>query len=263
MANENIYKKVFPVIAFLVMMAVNILDNLLPINGFATGDLFDNYPSLITPAGYTFLIWTVIHILLFTYVVYLSELIGLKRKLASKISDFIRLLFILTCLCNIAWVFAWHFRYIALSLVLIITILVCLSLINKYVYSEELSFSEKIFVRLPFGIYFGWITVVTVVNTSVLLKSISWSGFGISARLWTSIAALIIFIIASVNTLKNKSLAYAAAVIWAYVGIIVKHTSRDAFNYQYPEIVILIIICILFLLIEMGYIIVKRKKYGF
>lgn len=259
MANTNVFKKVFSFIAFLAMVAVNILANLLPINGITTGALSNNYPSIISPAGYTFLIWTVIYTLLFAYVVYQLELFGHMRKLEDKICDFIRMLFILSCLCNIAWIFAWHYKYIALTLVLIITILVCLSTINKYLYSEELSLAETVFVRLPFSIYFGWITVAVMVNTSVLLISINWSGFGIPAWIWAIVAALIILIITIFNTLKNKSLAYAATVIWAYIGIIIKHTSSNGFRYQYPGIVTAIVLCILFLLIVIGYVVLKRK----
>ncbi len=263
MSNGNICYKVLAVISFLVMIAVNILASLLPINGMITSDVSNNYPSLIIPAGYTFLIWTVIYVLLFTYVVYQLEAMGHVSTLSSKISDFIRLFFILSCLCNIAWIFAWHYRYMALSLVLIITILVCLSIINQYIYSEDVSLSERIFVRLSFSIYFGWITVAVMVNVSVFLISISWPGFGVSSRLLTIIGALIILIIASFYTLKNRSIAYAATVIWAYVGIVVKHTSENGFNGQYPEVVFAVMICILFLMIEVGYVIINKKKYGF
>ncbi|MDF2908622.1 MAG: hypothetical protein K0R34_3943 [Herbinix sp.] len=263
MSNVNIYKKVLTIISFLMMTAVNILANVLPINGMTTGDISDNYPSLITPAGYTFLIWMVIYILLCAYVVYQLEFIRCARTLSPKISDHVRLFFAFSCLCNTAWIFAWHYRYIALSLVLIITILVCLSIINKYVYLDERSHSEKFFVRLPFSIYFGWITVATMVNASVLLISIGWHNFGIPAQMLTIVAALIIVIIASYYTLKNRSIVFAATVIWAYVGIVVKHTSKSGFNSKYPEIVFAIMICILLLLIEMGYVLINKKKYGF
>jgi hypothetical protein len=246
MANTNAYEKVFSVIAYLIMVTFNILANLIPLNGMTTGELSNRYPSLITPAGYTFLIWTIIYALLFAYTIYQLEILVHRRKLGSKVTSYIRLYFILSCLCNAAWIVAWHYNYIALSLMLIIIILVCLSFINIYVYTEELSFREKLFIRLPFSIYFGWVTVATVVNTSVLLISVRWSGFGIPAQVWTIVAALIILIVASVNTLKHKSLAYAATVIWAYVGILVKHISKAYLDGQYPEVIIAIIICILF-----------------
>ena len=262
MSNVDVYKKVLTVVSFLVMTTVNILANLLVINGMTTGEISDKYPSLITPTSYTFLIWMVIYVLLFVYVVFQLEFRRNVRVLSPKVFDYIRMFFILSCLCNTAWIFAWHYRYIALSLVLIISILVCLSIINKYIYSEELSLSENLFLKLPFSIYFGWITVATLINSSVLLISINWTGFGIPAWLLTIAGILIILIIASFYTLKNRSITYAATVIWAYIGIIVKHTSKSGFHSQYPEIVFAIMICILFLMIEMGYVIINKKKYG-
>ena len=260
MANKNIYVKVFTIVAFFVMIATNGAANLIPLNGVTTGAISDHYPSLLTPAGYTFLVWTVIYALLFLYVVYQLELFVKRRRLSAKISGYIRMYFILSCFCNAGWIFAWHYRYIAFSLVLIISILVCLSFINKYLYTDELSLSEKICLRLPFGIYFGWITVATIVNTSVLLISVRWSAFGLPYSFWTIVAALVILLIASVNTLKNESLAYTAAVIWAYVGILVKHTSKNGYNGKYKDIIIAVIICILLLIFEMGYITFKKKK---
>ncbi len=263
MENTNTYMKGFTVVAYFVMAILNILANLLPLNGITTGALSDRFPSLITPADYTFLIWTLIYALLLSFILYQLDLFGQKRKLSGKMMDYIKLYFIMSCLCNAGWIIAWHYNYIALSLMLIILILICLSFINSYVYTEELSLQEKIFIRLPFSIYFGWITVATVVNISVLLISIRWSGFGISASVWTILAALIILIVASINTIKHKSFAYIFTVIWAYVGILVKHASKTEMDGRYPGVMIAVVICILILLSEMAYIIFKKKKYGF
>ena len=262
MAHKNAYIKVFSVIAFLIMVIFNALANLLPLNGITTGALSDRYPSLITPAGYAFSIWTLIYAFLFAYTIYQLELTGHTKKLSPMVSDMIGLYFIVSSLCNAGWIIAWHYNYIALSLMLMIFILVCLCFINNYAYSDELTLREKIFVRLPFSIYFGWITVATVVNTSVLLISIRWSRLGISDIVWAIIAVLIILIVASINLTKNKSFAFTIAVIWAYVGILVKHTAKTELNGKYPEIIIAIIICILILFSEMAYIVFKKKKYG-
>ena len=133
MSNIDIYKKGLSVVSFLVMTAVNILAKLIPINGMTTGEISAKYPSLITPASYTFLIWIVIYVLLFFYIVYQLDFTKKERTLPPKVFNIIRMLFILSCLCNTAWIFAWHYKYIALSLVLIISILICLSIINKYI----------------------------------------------------------------------------------------------------------------------------------
>lgn len=263
MANTNVYKTGFTVIAFLIMATLNALANLLPLNGITTGALSDRYPSMITPSDYTFLIWTIIYLLLFAYTIFQMDLFMHKRMLSSKLSGYIKLYFILSCMCNAGWIVAWHYNYIALSLMLIVVILICLAHINNYTYADELSLSEKIFIRLPFSIYFGWITVATVLNTTVLLISVRWSRFGISATIWTVVAAIVILIVTSLNTIKNKSFAYATTVIWAYAGILVKHTAKNGFGGKFPVVIVAVSICILILLSEMAYIVVKKKKYGF
>ena len=46
---------------FVAVIVVNALANALPINGMNTGEISDLYPSLFTPSGITFSIWSVIY----------------------------------------------------------------------------------------------------------------------------------------------------------------------------------------------------------
>ena len=262
MTNINTIAKVFSVFAFLIMVSVNALANLLPLNGVTTGELSNMYPTLITPAAYTFLIWIIIYLLLFSFTIYQLEFAAGKRKLSSNLADFIRGFYIVSCLCNAVWIFAWHYKYIALSLVLMVTLFICLGFMYKLLYEEELSLGEKIFIRLPFSIYFGWITVATVTNVAALLVSIRWSGFGITRSVWAIITAIGIFVYASYITLKNSSLAYTATVIWAFLGLVVKHTAQNELNGKYPNVIIALIACIGVLVLEMGYCIVIKKRLG-
>ncbi len=78
------------VAAFLLMITVNTLANTLPINGITTGEVWDSYANLFTPAGYVFSIWWIIYLLVaaFTYYQYRTD-DGLHEK--------IDVLFILGC----------------------------------------------------------------------------------------------------------------------------------------------------------------------
>lgn len=263
MTNINTIAKMLSVIAFLIMVSINVLANLLPINGVKTGELSDTYPTLITPSDETFLIWAVIYILLMVYSVYQLGLLKSKGKLSSDLANYIRGFYIVSCLCNAAWIFAWHFRYIALSLVLMITLFVCLFLNNKLLYSEELSLREKLFIRLPFSVYFGWITVATAVNTAVLLISLRWTGYGMKDYIWAIIGVLIIFLVATYITLRYGSLPYTAAVIWAFLGVIAKHTSESELNGRYPMVITTLILCIILMITELGFSLYRKRKNGF
>ena len=59
---------VLSLLSFLVMVGVNALANILPINGISTGAISDSYPNLFAPAGFTFAIWGVIYLLLGVFI---------------------------------------------------------------------------------------------------------------------------------------------------------------------------------------------------
>jgi len=57
-------------LSILAALAVNLLANVIPLNGVTTGAVADSYPNLFTPPGYVFAIWGVIYILLGVFMVY-------------------------------------------------------------------------------------------------------------------------------------------------------------------------------------------------
>jgi len=56
-------------IFFVSVILVNALANILPINGYNTGQVSGFYPNYFVPAGFTFSIWGIIYLLLFTYTI--------------------------------------------------------------------------------------------------------------------------------------------------------------------------------------------------
>ena len=100
--NKTFQQQLTMYIAFFIMIGVNILANVLPLNGYTTGDVAHLYDVLIVPAGYTFSIWSLIYIGLFIWLICFS----LKKHEISQ-SAFVT--FIISCIFNIAWIFAWHY----------------------------------------------------------------------------------------------------------------------------------------------------------
>ena len=49
--------KILMLVSFIIMIAVNALANIVPFNGVTTGEISNQYPTLITPAAYVFSIW--------------------------------------------------------------------------------------------------------------------------------------------------------------------------------------------------------------
>ena len=260
--NKSILIKVLAVTAFIAMVAVNFLANALPINGLDTGVISDLYPNLFAPAGVTFSIWGLIYILLGVFILYLLGLFREgKNKTNSTLLNKIGVLFIISSLANISWIFAWHYLLIGLSLVIMFILLTTLIKIADTLTKEKLSGKEKMFLRIPFGVYFGWITVAVIANVTIFLVSVGWKGFGIAESTWTVIILLAGLAIGTMRLLKDKNIAYGLVLVWAYFGIYIKHTSPAGFGGMYSGVITTVVICILVFLAANGYIFLKKGSF--
>lgn len=244
--------KVGVLLSFIVMVTVNALANALPLNGVQTGVISERYENLFTPAPLTFAIWGVIYLALTVYVLF--QLLPAKGKgdasrqtMLNKIGS----TFILSSLLNAGWMFAWHYDQIPLTVVIMVLLLLCLIRIGHLLRVPHCSPKEELALRIPFGLYFGWITVATIANVSVLLVSLHWDGFGLSEPIWTAIILVVGLLIASVTMYRMRSVAYGLAVIWAYAGILNRHLSSQWYAGQYTLIVVMTIFSLAALLIAL------------
>jgi cell division protein FtsW (lipid II flippase) len=231
--------KVLLTVTYLAMIAVNYLANALPLNGKRTGDVSNAYPSLFTPAGVTFSIWGVIYLLLGAHVLYQLGLFrdGPDSAEQTALLNRVGVLFAVSSLANIAWVFAWHYGLIPLSAVLIVVILICLALIANTVRGAHLTGRRRWLIGVPFSVYFGWTTVAVVANMTVLLVSRKWDGFGLAESTWAVIIVLVAMVIGTVTMVRNRDVAYGLVLIWAFAGILLRQTSTAGFDGRYPGII--------------------------
>ncbi|NCA97914.1 MAG: tryptophan-rich sensory protein [Clostridia bacterium] len=253
--------KLLVLTAYLVMILVNALANILPINGLTTGDVSDSYPNLFAPAGLTFAIWGVIYLALAGYVLYQFGLFQKNRQDSLFLSEQkIRLLFIVSSLANASWIFAWHYRLIPLTMALMLVLLISLAAINLITRKQAYETGGKVFVRLPFAIYFGWITVATIANVTTLLVDLEWTGAGLSEPIWTVLILLAGLLIGWVTTVFLKSIAYGLVLVWAYTGILLKHLSASGFDGQYPWVIVTVIGCLVLFAIALIVVVARGRK---
>jgi hypothetical protein len=254
--SELVLFRLMVVFAFLVMIVVNGLANSIPIGGVTSAEVSDSFPNLFAPAGYTFAIWGVIYLLLGVYTVYQFLMINRNLDDVKKaVFHKIRVYFILSCMANTLWIFAWHYKRIGASVILIVVILISLILINQLLESISLSQKENLCIRLPFSVYFGWITVATIANITTFLVSIGFTGWGISEQGWTVIVLIVGLVIGGVTTWRNQDIAYGLVIIWAYLGILVKHILPSGFGGAYPFVIFITILSIVTMALLLFYII--------
>lgn len=255
--------KLIVVVTFLTMVVMNLLANILPINGVTTGQVSDSFENLFAPAGVTFSIWGLIYLLLGGYTLYHLGLFRDQRSNSTTaLFKRIGILFSISSLANASWVLAWHNYMILLSLLLIVVVLVCLIKINELTARESFTGRDYFFIRLPFSIYFGWITVATIANVTIFLVSIGWEGFGLAESTWAVIILVVGLTIATATMIKNRDIAYGLVIVWAYAGILLRHISAEGFGGQYPAVITTVVICIVLLFLTEGYLLISKKKWN-
>ena len=168
-----LYLKITAIIGFLAMIYVNYLANALPIGGVTTGEASDAYANLFTPAGITFSIWGLIYLLLGAYVIFQffypkNKQNDKSEKLLAEVNKY----FSLSSVANIAWIFAWHYGVIWLSVIIMLLLLTCLIILAEILKKQSLKALDYVCIKLTFSLYFGWISVATIANITVLLLSL-------------------------------------------------------------------------------------------
>jgi len=124
---------------------------------------------------------------------------------------------------------------------------------------QKLSTKEKLLIKLPFSVYFGWITVATIANITTQLVDWNWNGFGISEPILTIVVLAVGAAIGIVTILSNKDIAYGLVLLWAFAGILIKHFSPDGFAGEYTGVITMVILSMAAFVVSITAVLLKRK----
>ena len=234
-------------LGFVVVVVVNALATTIPLGGMTTGQLSDLYPNLFVPAGLTFSIWGVIYILLGIYVVYGMIQATRAPQSGSAFLENIGVLFIVTCVANAGWIFAWQYRVLPLSLLAMVVLLISLILIyvRLNVGLSNSGTTEKYAVHLAMSVYLGWITVATIANVTAVLVYYKWNGFGASQQAWAIAMIIVAVAIGLVMLFYRRDIFYTLVIDWAVLGILIKRTSTVSHSAQGVIVTSIVGLCIL------------------
>jgi hypothetical protein len=208
---------------FIGVIAVNALANILPINGYNTGQISAFYPNAFVPAGFTFSIWGVIYLLLLSYTIGFTYY-SIKRQQHPKTFIFIERIntyFLLTCVFNMSWIVAWHYLQIELSVLIMLfflSTLIQLFLKTKSM-ANDLTLTQRFILQTPFIVYLGWISVATIANITALLVAYKWTALSIAPIYWSAAMILIAIVLALLMVKKFQVVSFTLVVAWALWGI--------------------------------------------
>lgn len=237
-------------VCFGVMVMINVLANILPIGIGNTGAVSAKYPNLFTPAPITFAVWGVIYAMMALFLLWQWGILGSKEKAKDDLQD-VGLWFVISCLMNIGWIFAWHFDDIVLSVAMIIALLLSLAIIGGKIKSGRRTGLAYFAVNAGFDLYFGWIIAATIANISVLLVRLGWNAFGLSPVLWTCIILTVGAVIGALPVRKDRKWFSTLGVVWAYTGILIRHIGQAGYKGEYPVVIVFAILGIVIMICAM------------
>lgn len=227
----------FSIIAFIVM---NYLSNTGLFGGQTNGDVSRRYPTLITPAGYAFAIWGLIFLGLLAFAVYQA----LPTQRTNPRFRAIGWWVILNAFCNAIWSPLFNTEHIGLALLVILVMLFSLVVIEQRLLIQRdsggyagtgaallptepdatlpessASALETWLARIPFSMYFGWLTVATILNVAVYLKATDVSLMGLSESAWATVVLIVGILTGAVVFNRFRSVTYILVFAWAYAAI--------------------------------------------
>lgn len=221
--NKNQIRQLAVVLATLMMIIINGLATVIPINNKRTAEIAESFDIFFIPAGYVFSIWALIYLGLLAYSVYQALPAQREDSTLQKIGY----LYVYTCAANISWLVFWHYEVFVLSLIVIMALLGLLSLIYLQlgVCRNRVSKAEKWLVHIPFSVYLGWIIIAAISNLALVLDFFGWNGWGINQEVWALLMLTIAILISGIMIFTRGDIAFTLVFIWAFVGIAIQNHS--------------------------------------
>ena len=185
--------------------------------GEDVGTVARSYPTPVLPAGWTFGIWGVIYVAFLGYAVY--QLLPTQRS--REVHRATGWWLAVSAVLNMAWISAFSARYVLLAEVLLLALLAVLARVYGRLSRERAANTrERLALRLPVALYTGWVSLAVVAGTAATGVRLGLPGDGALAEIAAVLILLVAAaIVASVVTYATAVVGYAAAAVWALVGI--------------------------------------------
>ncbi|MGB7069049.1 MAG: TspO/MBR family protein [Pyrinomonadaceae bacterium] len=209
-------------IATAVMTAYNYFAAAGYVNGVTPAAISAKLPTLLTPAGYAFSIWTLIYAGLLGF--------GIHGSFSENAERFrqVRTLYILTCVLNCAWIFFWHRGFVGVCFVIILALMLTLYYVNLKLHPRG-TLADLLLVSAPLGLYFGWVSVAAIANFAALLVFTGIVAPNDASTRVVAFSTFLILLAAAMGILvrvKLNNYFYPLAIAWGLTGIAVKQSGH-------------------------------------
>lgn len=246
---------------FVFMIGANILAEALPINGVATREVAERFSNLFMPAPYAFAIWGAIYLLLAALSLFLlGAFHGGEHETNPEQFDRIAMLFAVSSLANGVWIVLWHFYAVVPCMLSMCALLFGLLFMTGELEQLPLKKRERLFIRLPLSVYFGWITVAAISNAAALFVGLGVAATGPLAQVWTLAVLIGAALLGTAVILRRRDAAYGLVLLWAYAAILARHASPRGLGCRYPAVIAVCVACLALLAIVCGAALLMKRR---
>lgn len=191
--------------------------------GESVGVVARDYPTPLLAAGWAFAIWGPIYVGFLGYAVYQLLPAQRGREVHRRTGWWLAA----SAVLNPLWILAFGARLVPLAELLIIGLLVCLAVVfGRLSRIAAETVLERVVFRGVIALYTGWVSLATVLGTAATGVWAGLPGEGVLP----AVAAVVVLlaaagILAWVVLSGTAVVAYAAAAVWALVGIVTNDPS--------------------------------------
>jgi hypothetical protein len=265
-ADETLHYKnqsIFHAIGFILVVGVKLLTLEQPINGIRTSDISNRYAHLLLPAPVALtIIRSILYLALAAFVIYQLWLAfwGNHLQELTRLMTHMRHWWLISCVANAGWYFAWHYELMPFAFLLQLLLLVSLIAIhyNFAIGHAVVSRREKWLLQIPFSIYLGWVSFSSLVNLETLMVYWGWNGQLIGMVTWTVLMVGLCAGFAAYMILQHYNITYGLVIIWALISIIIQRVISDGL--PVPALTTACYIAIVLVAGTIGWHIYKRKS---
>jgi len=219
---DGIFLKIVNIVVYFLFLGSNIFTVAGP------GDVYHSTKeTYLTPEWWTFLIWSLIHLLLLGYIIYQFTDAG-KETIIDGIGWRFPLLAVLNAIYVNVWARGHYIVAFIFALFVSSTVSHIYYVIKKYHKGE--TFADELFVHLPFSVYHGWTTVlVFLTGFEAFGRNASTHSAGVWTKIFVFLALMILEGTAAAYAFSGPEgdLAGAIAITWSLFGIYAHQSSAE------------------------------------
>ena len=216
--------KVANAVAFAATLIFNYISSSRIISPYGIGTISRKYPTIITPASGAFAIWLFIYCLQFGFIIYQFYW---PKETEAVLSRDIGFWYVSSCIFNSLWIIVFTqgtstAMYFSVLTIFLLLFSICMIYVRtKCWWKERTSVIETIILDVHFSMYGGWVTVASIVNTSIAITTI-WDATPEAAVTCSIIMLVVALLLNVVIVLYRRDPVWGGVLCWATYFISVK-----------------------------------------